>query len=258
MTTLILIALLSAIVFSSIAWLLSLAIKDSSIADIFWGPYFILIALVLLLTSSNRFNVQYLDVLLVSIWGIRLAYHIGVRKIGEPEDWRYAKWRNEWGKYFIIRSYFQNFLFQALLATIVSASTIVIANNSAQVGIKPWQYVAIAIWLFGFLFETIGDRQLSKFLKTKKPGQIMTTGLWKYTRHPNYFGEVTQWWALWVLCLGYQYSLVAIISPLVITSLILFVSGIPMLEKKYMENPEFVKYAKRTSKFFPLKPKKEV
>jgi steroid 5-alpha reductase family enzyme len=204
---------------------------------------------------------QKVDIILVSIWGVRLASHIGRRKIGKPEDFRYVKWRKDWGAWFPIRSYLQNFLFQGVLALIVSATTIVIANSATNTTnpIHWWQIAGILLWVFGFSFEAIGDWQLARFLKTNKtPGKIMSVGLWKYTRHPNYFGEVTQWWAIWIISLSLSNSLPAIVSPLLITFLIVFVSGVPMLEKKYKDNPTYQKYALKTSKLIPMIPKKGV
>jgi steroid 5-alpha reductase family enzyme len=115
--------------------------------------------------------------------------------------------------------------------------------------------LGILIWTFGFFFESVGDFQLSRFIKSKKGG-IMKSGLWKYTRHPNYFGEVIQWWGIWLIALSVSYGWVSVIGPLLITFLILKVSGIPLLEKKMEENDEFREYKKNTSMFFPLPPKK--
>ena len=254
----------AAIGLSVIAWLLSLLFKDASIADVFWGLYFIIIAGALYVGLPSHTRLQLIDLILLSIWGLRLAWHIGYRKIGAEEDWRYAENRKKWGNSFAVRSYFQNFFFQALLALVISASTLVIAYNLSYAIVKVGSLngthllhiFAVGLWIIGFLFESIGDWQLSRWIKTKKKkGAIMTTGLWRYTRHPNYFGEVTQWWALWILCLGGTYSLFAVLSPLLITYLILFVSGVPMLEKKYMKNSKFKAYAKRTSIFIPMQPK---
>jgi len=257
---LILVSFISVVVLSIFGWLLSVLINDASIADVFWGMYFIIIALVLLAAQHYQNHIQIIDVALVVLWGTRLALHIGKRKIGKPEDWRYSKWRKDWGKWFVFRSLAQNFLFQAVIALIISLSTIVIAHSVIKTSssIYWWQVLAIGIWLFGFLFEVIGDWQLSRFLKTRTNNKtVLSKGLWRYTRHPNYFGEVTQWWALWLLCISYPYSFIAIASPILITYLILYVSGVPLLEKKSQNNPEYQKYALRTSRFVPLKPKKE-
>jgi steroid 5-alpha reductase family enzyme len=114
----------------------------------------------------------------------------------------------------------------------------------------------VCVWVIGFFFESVGDAQLSRFIKDPaNKGKLMQSGLWKYTRHPNYFGEVTQWWGLWIIALSVSYGWLGIIGPLTITTLILKVSGIPLLEKSMEGNPEFQEYKKRTSVFFPLPPK---
>ena len=123
-------------------------------------------------------------------------------------------------------------------------------------GLNWLDFLGIAIWIFGFYFEAIGDWQLSKFIQDPEKTGIMKEGLWKYTRHPNYFGEVTQWWGIWLIALSTKYGLPSILGPLAITFLILKVSGIPPLEKKYADNEDFKKYKKKTSKFIPLPPKK--
>ena len=116
--------------------------------------------------------------------------------------------------------------------------------------------IGILIWCVGYFFETVGDWQLDKFIKSKpEPGEILTSGLWKYTRHPNYFGEVTMWWALWLMVASLPMGYLALVSPIVITFLILKVSGIPMLEEKYAGNPKFEEYKKSTNAFFPSFPK---
>lgn len=123
-------------------------------------------------------------------------------------------------------------------------------------GLSVWSFLGLGVWLIGFIFETVGDWQLDRFIATKPaPGSILTTGLWKYTRHPNYFGEVTMWWGIWLMVAPLPFSYLAFISPLAITYLILKVSGIPMLEAKYEGNAAFAAYKARTSAFFPLPPK---
>jgi steroid 5-alpha reductase family enzyme len=117
--------------------------------------------------------------------------------------------------------------------------------------------IGLFVWVVGFLFESIGDKQLSEFIKNPaNKGKLMTKGLWKYSRHPNYFGEIVQWWGIWIIALNIPNGLYTIIGPITISILILFVSGIPLLEKKYKGRADFEDYKKRTSIFFPLPPKK--
>jgi steroid 5-alpha reductase family enzyme len=119
-------------------------------------------------------------------------------------------------------------------------------------------FSGILVWFTGFVFQAVGDYQLSQFVKTKQPGQIMQTGLWKYSRHPNYFGEIAMWWGIWLMVATLSFGIWAIISPLTITYLLAFVSGVPMLEAKYKGNPAFEAYKNRTPALFPWWPKKEI
>ena len=164
--------------------------------------------------------------------------------------------RKKWGKLSLLRGYFQIFLLQGMFLFLISTPLIGLAqhpNNS----ITFMALVGSAVWCIGFIFEAVGDFQLKKFIK--KPtnsGEIMRYGLWRYTRHPNYFGEVTQWWGVWLIGYGLASFYWTIIGPVTITFLILKISGIPMLEKKYIENKEYEKYKKQTSMFIPWLPKK--
>ena len=142
-------------------------------------------------------------------------------------------------------------MLQGFLMLVISAP--IILTNAYATSVSDWYlFAGLAIWIFGFVFEAVGDAQLRKFVKTKKEGEVMRTGLWKYTRHPNYFGEATMWWGLFVVSANW----IAVISPLTLTFLLLFVSGVPMLEKKYAGNPQWEDYKKRTSVFIPWFPKK--
>lgn len=239
-------------------FVLSLATKDSSVADIAWGSGFIFVALALLFACKQPNAGHFLTSALVCIWGFRLTAHIAIRKIGKPEDWRYTAWRKAWGKWFALRSYLQNFLFQAFLALIISAPVIVAASHSSHpFTMGFWQYLGLTLWTVGFLFEVISDRQLSKFVKNRSSKNlVMNTGLWRFSRHPNYFGEIVLWWGIWLIAAGLPYGLLAIASPLLITYLLVFVSGVPLLEAKYKDNKNYQSYKKVTSKLVPLPPKK--
>ncbi len=237
------------------AWFLyAWAAKRNDVADFAWGAGFPILAITLMQLNESSSVKGLILTLLVTIWGLRLALHIYPRLKKKDEDFRYATMRKAWGKWATIRSYLQVFMLQGLFLLMISASTIVVINGESTFS---WiNYLGIAIWIVGFYFEAVGDHQLQQFIKNpSSKGRIMTTGLWKYTRHPNYFGEVIQWWGLWLLVIGVQYWQFAVISPLTITILIYFVSGIPLLEKKYQGNKDYERYAKKTSKFFPLPPR---
>lgn len=238
----------------SVWFLISLLLKRNDIADIAWGLGFVAIVIFLFITQTvtKQSGIVYI---LTIIWGMRLAIHIGLRTKGKPEDFRYKKWRDEWGKYFVLRSYLQVYLLQGFFTWIISVPILVVSMAQNQ-PIRLFMFVGLIIWLIGFAFESIGDYQLMQFIKHKQnKSDIMQKGLWKYTRHPNYFGEVLVWWGIFIMVLPLEYGCWAIISPITISYLLLYVSGIPMLEAKYKNNLAFQDYKKRTSAFFPMLPK---
>lgn len=238
----------------SVWFVISLLIKRNDIADIAWGLGFVGVVIFLFITQAQTLQSTIVYILTI-IWGIRLAIHIGVRSKGKPEDFRYKKWRDEWGKYFVLRSYLQVYLLQGFFMWIISLPIIVVSMAQNQV-ISPFILSGSIVWLIGFAFESIGDYQLMLFIKHKQnKSDIMQTGLWKYTRHPNYFGEVLVWWGIFIMVLPLEYGIWTIISPITISFLLLYVSGIPMLEAKYKDHQAFQDYKKRTSAFFPMLPK---
>jgi steroid 5-alpha reductase family enzyme len=235
---------------------IALARKDNSIADIGWGLGFILVALLSFFLERGYTFRHLLVVGLVVVWGARLAGHIALRNRKRGEDFRYAKWREQWGRWFIIRSYLQVFLLQGLILLFISYSVMVV-NHSQQRGWTVLDALGFCLWLIGFLFEAVGDDQLTRFKKNPaNKGRVITTGLWKTTRHPNYFGESAMWWGIFLIALSVKNGWTAVISPVVITFMLLKVSGVPMLEKKYAGNREFEEYARKTSAFVPWFPKK--
>ncbi|MBW2451456.1 MAG: DUF1295 domain-containing protein, partial [Deltaproteobacteria bacterium] len=226
--------------FMSMVFVIAMTVKDNSIVDIAYGLSFVLVCLVLLFNLDGGHPRQYLAAGLVSLWGVRLAVHIYLRKQGEGEDFRYRQWREEWGETFVWRSFLQVFMLQGAVIFVVLQPVLLVFNAPGE-GLGLLDGAGLLVWLFGFTFEALGDWQLLKFKKNpKNRGKIMQTGLWRYTRHPNYFGEATLWWGLFLIALTVPWGMVAIASPLLIDFLLLKVSGIPMLEAKYENNPEFV------------------
>jgi steroid 5-alpha reductase family enzyme len=246
----------------SVFWFIfSLIAKRNDVADIAWGLGFILIVLFLSLVHPTNAHSRAAYTLVI-IWGIRLAVHIGRRNSQKKEDFRYAKWRNEWGNTFFWRSFVQVYLLQGFFMFIIASPLYELAE--ASYSLKQfdsiWEFPFlfwIALWLLGFLWQAIADYQLVQFKKRRQPGEIMTTGLWKFSRHPNYFGEILMWWAIWLMTGFPDFGLWAIISPLTITFLLAKVSGIPMLEAKYKGNPAFEAYKQSTPDLIPWFPKKE-
>lgn len=231
--------------------------KDNSIVDIAWGIGFILVAILTFILQTVFVNRHVLITALILIWGTRLAAHIAIRNRGRGEDFRYSQWRKDWGKWFLIRSFFQIYMLQGFLL-LITAYPVMLINHSRETGIVFLDILGLIIWLVGFFFEAIGDYQLLTFKrKAENKGKIMTQGLWRYTRHPNYFGETVMWWGIFLIGLSLKSGWTAIVSPLLITFLLLKVSGVTMLEKKYVGNKEFEEYAKRTSAFFPWFPKRQ-
>jgi steroid 5-alpha reductase family enzyme len=253
MNTYILLALLL-LTYMTFWFIVSIIKKRNDVADIAWGLGFVLVAWASYLFTNSDIKPVVVNVL-ISIWGLRLAFHIYKRNVNKPEDSRYQAWRKEWD-YFYIRSFFQVFILQGVLLFMIIQPAIFInlySNNT----ISLTDYIGIVVWLIGFYFESRGDSQLKAFISNpQNKGKIMNEGLWKYTRHPNYFGEVTMWWGIFLLALSTPNGYLTIIGPLTITILILFVSGVPLLEKKYEGRPDFEEYKRKTSMFIPLPPKK--
>ncbi len=237
------------LVYMIIFFCLSLIKKNMSIADIAWGFGFVLISWYSFLMSTG----QWFHILLtamVSVWGTRLTFSLGKRNIWKPEDWRYAQWRNDWGRWVVLRSFFQVFMLQGLLMFLISLPILWMQSQSTLMS-EALLLFGVVIWIFGFIFEVTADAQLRSFVKTKKRGEIMMAGLWKYSRHPNYFGEAVLWWCVFVMSLGVQMNWWLIVSPVLITFLLRFVSGVPMLERKWKGNKTFENYAKVTNPMLP-------
>lgn len=236
-------------------FLFSLIKKRNDIADVAWGIGFVLLAWCSFYFSSN-FSVLALVVnFLVSIWGFRLALHIYNRNKNKAEDYRYKEWRDAWGKWFYLRSYLQVYLLQGFFMFLISLPVLYINKIGGEFGF--WQFLGLCVLIVGFLFESISDKQLSNFLKKEEnKGKLMTSGLWSFSRHPNYFGEVTQWWGFFIMASSLSFGFFTILGPIVITYLILFVSGVPLLEKKMQNHPDFALYKQKTSVFIPWVSKK--
>lgn len=241
------------LVYVTLGYIVALLIKRNDIADVMWGPGIALSAWTATLLSPLLHLEAFIICVLITIWALRLSLHIGVRFFTKKEeDRRYAAWRSEWGKTGVWRSFLQVFLLQGLLMIVVGYGAIH-ASVFGVDSISVLLLLGALVWLVGFLFETVADAQLKAFLsKQENKGKIMTTGVWSLSRHPNYFGEVTLWWGIWLMVASLSWSVFALISPVMITFLILKVSGIPMLEKGYEGNAEFDEYKKRTSAFFPI------
>lgn len=243
------------------AWFaVALVKKDNSVADIAWGLGFVLVAGYTFFFRRTSLFLPCLVTSLVAVWGLRLAWHIFRRNKNKGEDPRYAAWRARWGRTFVWRSYLQVFLLQGLFMLVIAWPVIHInayRRTGPTGGREHGLWAAgLLVWLVGFLFEAVGDAQLARFKKDPaNKGKIMDRGLWKYTRHPNYFGEALMWGGIFIIALEVPSGWMTIASPLLITFLLAGVSGVPLLEKRYAGNAAFQDYARRTSAFVPWFPK---
>ncbi|PLX83076.1 MAG: steroid 5-alpha reductase [Desulfuromonas sp.] len=249
-----LIASILVLVYMTLIFCFALTIKDNSVVDIFYGTAFLVGCWGSYLIYGSGHPRQWLILLLLTIWGLRLAIHLFFKKRGHEEDFRYRKWREEWGETFVWRSFLQIFMLQGLVVVAVSTPALLVVTSPGETLGWP-DLVGTFIWFFGFFFEALGDWQLLRFKSDPaNRGKIMRYGLWKTTRHPNYFGEALLWWGIFLIGLGASQGMIGIVSPLLIGFLLLKVSGIPMLEEKYEGNPEFELYRKQTNAFFPWFP----
>jgi steroid 5-alpha reductase family enzyme len=239
-------------------WLLSLLKKDASIVDTFWGLGFVLIAAVSYASANGYVHRKVLITSLVAVWGIRLALHIFVRNRGKGEDFRYKAMRKRFGDRFPLVSLFTVFGLQGALMWIISLP-IQLAEASGEPSRLTWlDLTGSILWLVGFLFESIGDFQLARFKSDiANKGKVMDQGLWRLTRHPNYFGDALMWWGLFVISLATPGGGWTVISPLIMTGLLMKVSGVALLEKTLTRTkPEYGSYVNRTNAFFPWVPRR--
>lgn len=252
---------LALFVFFNVFFVIAQIKKNNGIADMAWGLGFVVVAITSLVYKGD-YSIQALAVTsLVLLWGFRLFFYIGLRNWSKPEDFRYVEMRKKWKTNVKFKAYFIVFMLQMSFLYVISLPIQLV--NFVEVTLDLTGYiilgVGVILWFIGFYFEAVGDSQLKNFKKNPlNKGKIMSSGLWKYTRHPNYFGEALMWWSVWIVSISTLsiINLYGIVGPLFITYLLLYVSGVPLLEKKYKDNEAFQAYAKKTSIFFPLPPKK--
>lgn len=235
-----------------ILFIIGQILHDNSIVDMVWGLGFVVLALYLYFRVGD-FNLnKSLVTLLVTLWGLRLTYYITKRNWGKGEDFRYVNFRKKWGNHWSrLKAFLQVYLLQMTMLIIIASSfvnTIVYGQNHHIF----LQILGIVIWIIGFSFECIADYQLKVFKSNpENKSKLLTSGLRAYTRHPNYFGESLLWWGIWILCLRTPYAWLTIISPITITVLVRFVSGVPLLEEHYAHREDYQIYAQKTPVFIP-------
>jgi steroid 5-alpha reductase family enzyme len=264
LSSLLLINALMILTLTTLLWLASLRLKDVSIVDLFWGFGFVVIACVSLWKAELSTDRGWCLAVLCSIWGLRLTLHLWARNHGRPEDYRYAEMREKRGSGFWLSSLWIIFWLQGAVMWVVSLPLQV--GNVSTDEMSWLNHFGLVIWLIGFLFEAIGDFQLARFKRQAQKassdaavgrgGGVMDQGLWRYTRHPNYFGNALIWWGLTLVALQVD-SIWLLISPILMTFLLLKVSGVAMLERSLAKrSSEYRDYMMRTSAFIPLPPKR--
>jgi steroid 5-alpha reductase family enzyme len=244
----------------TLLWLVSLALKNSSIVDIFWGTGFVITTWVAFwLTPDGVMARKLLLNLLVTLWGLRLSLHILVRNWGKAEDFRYQVWRKEAGAAWGWRSFFKVFLLQGVILWVVAAPLLAAQISAQPDRLTVIDYAAIPVWLIGFFFEAVGDWQLVRFkANPANRGQVLRTGVWRYTRHPNYFGDAAQWWAYYLIAVAAG-GWWTVFSPMIMTTLLVRVSGVALLEKSLKEEKSgYEDYVATTSEFVPWFPRRKL
>ncbi len=246
-----LVGLLVVVAITTVIWTVSVWKRDASIIDLFWSVLFIAAgATYTLMTDETNGTRTLLMLVLVSVWGFRLAGYLTWRNWGEEEDFRYQAMRRRRTERWPIVSLYRVFWLQAGLAWIVSAPLLAAADSTNALGI--FDYLGIAIWLVGFSFESFGDFQLAQFkANPENEGRVLDTGLWGLTRHPNYFGDFMVWWGFYFIALGAG-GWWSIVGPVVMSLLLLRVSGVALLEQTITERrPEYAEYIESVNAFFP-------
>lgn len=245
------------VVYMTLGWLLSLPLRDASVIDPFWGLGFIIAAISYLFLADGFSGRAAMVFVLTSVWGLRLAVYLLVRGWGKGEDPRYRAMRAKRPTSFWWYSYAQVFVLQAVLLWIVSAPLAAAEGGAQPARLTVLDYVGLAVWVIGFAFEVAADTQLALFKRRpENEGKVMDRGVWRYSRHPNYFGEALIWWGIWLIAAA-AHGYWSVYGPVVITLFLLRVSGVTLLEKNLKQSkPGYEEYVKRTSPFVPWFPKK--
>ncbi len=233
-------------------WILSVKKKDASLVDRCWGLNFVLITFVYFIVNPALNMRHFLLLALVSIWGIRLSYHIHKRNTGRGEDYRYRSMRKKHGSRFWWYSLFSVFLFQGLLAWVISAPILWVFMSNGK-SIFFLDKIAFVVWVLGFFFETMSDYQLAKFkAKTANTGKVCKEGLWALCRHPNYFGDALVWWSFYIFALSVPYGFLSFFGPLIMNLFLRYISGVSLLEQNLKKTkPEYAAYIASTPAFIP-------
>jgi len=238
-------------------WIVSLVVKNASIVDVVWGLGFVLVAWAVRIRVDGNSGRQWLLVAMATLWGLRLAAHLFIRNHGKGEDYRYRAMRKRWGPRFPLISLATVFTLQGVLMWIVSLPVqLGQVRRTPNVGVLAW--LGIAVWIVGLFFETVGDAQLVKFKRDPaNAGVVMDRGLWRYTRHPNYFGDACVWWGIALVAAETAVGRWGLLGAAVMTVLLRRVSGVTLLEKSLLKRRAgYEAYVAATSPFIPMPPKR--
>ena len=250
-------ALVAVVALMTVTWLVSLVLRDASIVDIIWGAGFVLVAVVSFLIGDGTESRRVLLLAMTALWGLRLTGYLAWRNIGSGEDPRYQAMRRRHGDRFWLVSLWLVFGLQAAVMWVVSLPVQVGMVPDEPGSIGGVEYLGVALWAVGLFFESVGDYQLARFkADPDNQGKVMDRGLWRYTRHPNYFGDFCVWWGIWLVAAATGVGLYAVVGPIVMTLFLLKVSGVAMLERTIGKRREgYDEYVARTNAFFPAPPK---
>jgi len=248
-----------ALIYMTAIWLVSLVKRNASIVDMFWGLGFAVLAVVYLVTTDGFIGRKILMTTLVVVWGLRLSLYILWRNWGKEEDYRYRAWRERAGERFWWVSFFQVFLLQGVLLWLISAPILAAQFYGSPDELIVVDFLGALVWGVGFFFEAVGDWQLARFKgDPANKGKVMQSGLWRYTRHPNYFGDATLWWGYFVIAAATGEGFWTFFSPVLMTVLLLRVSGVALLERAQVQTkPEYRAYVESTSAFLPWFPRRQ-
>lgn len=240
-----------------VLWLVSLKLRDASIVDMVWGSGFVLIAWIAYFLGGGAPSRRLLMATLVTVWGLRLSGYLIWRNLGKGEDYRYQAMRKEHGDRFPLVSLLRVFVLQAVVMWLVSFP-VQAAQMAAEPSALGWlDFVGCGFCAIGVFFEAVGDAQLARFkANPQNAGKVMDRGLWRYTRHPNYFGDFMVWWGIYWVALSTVSAWWTIFGPALMSFFLMRVSGVPLLERSLRKNrPDYDAYIARTSAFFPRPPR---
>ena len=239
-------------------WIISVILKNVSIVDLFWGVGVAAVAWIYFALSEGYETRKLLVAALATIWGARLSLYLARRNIGKGEDFRYRASRERYGKKYWWLSFFQTFIFQGIGMWIISIPLLVAQFNATPSRLTVLDIAGVVVWGVGFYFEAVGDWQLMRFkADPENKGKLLDAGLWRYTRHPNYFGDAAVWWGYFLIAAATPDGWMTVYAPLLMTFLLVRVFGAAQIERTLKASkPGYAEYVARTSAFIPLPPRK--